>query len=254
MWERALGAAPVASVLARASARGRRVLCLYEAGEPQVSAAVEEFLAGEPEGLEVSICARHREVVLEVAFKPAAETRAELLIKEVSERFRANVYSQGEDVTEVVAAALNRRGATLAVGESCTGGLLGGRITGVSGASQFFRGGVIAYHNDVKASMLGVMRQTLDSFGAVSEAVAQQMAIGARRSCGTDYGIGVTGIAGPSGGTEDKPVGLVFICVSSEAGDLVRRFDLPGGREDVRGASVTAALHMLRMKLDEDPG
>ncbi len=255
MWHRALSAPETSAVTAQAEAPARRVLRLYESGEPQVGAAVEELLAGDRDRIEVSICARYREVILEVAYPPEAHDRIDALMAAMKTRFGSQVYSDGENIEDIVAAALIERDLTLAVGESCTGGMLGESLTRTSGASLFFMGGVIAYDNEVKKSLLGVRPQTLESVGAVSEAVAQQLALGARDSCGTDYGIGITGIAGPTGGTPEKPVGLVYICVSSAPGDLVRGFNFPGGREDVRRAAVTAALHMLRAKLAVDlPG
>lgn len=154
-----------------------------------------------------------------------------------------------KDIAAEIGDELLRRHMKLAVAESCTGGLLGATITALSGASGYFRGGVIAYHNDVKKNLLKVRREALEKVGAVSEPVAQQMAMGARAALGADYGIGITGVAGPTGGTPEKPVGLVFISVSSEAGDLVEAFHFSGDREEIRMAAVIAALQMLRRKL-----
>lgn len=154
----------------------------------------------------------------------------------------------------VLVRELTARGETLAVAESCTGGLLAGAITSVSGASAVFRGGVVAYHNDIKVALLGVRGEVLEAAGAVSEPVAQWMAIGARKSLGADHGIGITGVAGPTGGTPEKPVGLVIICVSSPQRDLVKRFDFEGGRADVRAAAVDAALGMMLDQLDARTG
>jgi len=148
------------------------------------------------------------------------------------------------DLAAAVVRSLASRRETLAVAESCTGGLLAGAITDVSGASEVFRGGVVAYHNDVKVELLGVRREVLDAAGAVSEPVAQWMARGVRSRLGADYGIGITGIAGPSGGSPEKPVGLVYICVSSPAGDFVRGFNFTGDRAEVRRAAVDAGLLM----------
>ncbi len=256
MWEDALAkprVAAVAAVVAAANAPGRLQLYLYGCGEPAVAEAVKTFLGKEPGGIEISICARYREVLLEAAFQPESVERAEALMAFIRDSLGEYIYSQGEEIVEVIAGELIRRGKTLAVGESCTGGMLGAAITSISGASRFFRGGVTAYDNEVKMAVLRVRRQTLDIVGAVSEAVAQQLALGARESCGADYGIGITGIAGPSGGTEEKPVGLVYICVSSEDGDLVQGFNFPGGRDEVRLGAVTASLHMLFRKLQNDP-
>lgn len=150
-----------------------------------------------------------------------------------------------------VVARLAAAGKTLGVAESCTGGLLAAAITEVGGASEVFRGGIVAYHNEIKTSVLGVRKEILDSAGAVSEPVAQWMAVGARSRLGTDYGIGITGIAGPTGGTAEKPVGLVYICVSSAGEDVVQGFNFPGGRGDVRRAAVENALRMLCSLMDK---
>ena len=136
------------------------------------------------------------------------------------------------------------KGITVGVAESCTGGLLGGRITSVSGSSEYFLGGVIAYSNTVKTKLLNVEQGTLDEFGAVSERCAVEMATGARRLLGSDLAIAITGIAGPLGGTPDKPVGTVYIAVAFGDRTTSRRFEFPGDREAVREQSVEAALEM----------
>lgn len=159
---------------------------------------------------------------------------------------------RGEPLAEVIGRELSRRGKTLATGESCTGGLLGAEITCVSGSSQYYLGGVIAYHNDVKNKLLKIPQEILDTVGAVSEPVAQRLALGMRGLTGADYGIGITGVAGPTGGTAEKPVGLVYICVSSALGDIVEGFNFSGGRGEVRRAAVLAALEMLHRKIAAD--
>ena len=146
---------------------------------------------------------------------------------------------------ELAGQALSARRSTLAVAESCTGGLLGARVTSVSGSSAYFAGGVIAYSNAAKQSLLGVDGGVLGSEGAVSEPVARQMAEGARQRLGTTYGIGVTGIAGPGGAVAGKPVGTVYIAVAGPHAGTVRRSVFPGGRQEVRAAACEAALQML---------
>ena len=157
-----------------------------------------------------------------------------------------------DKIAGAIAREMTARAQTLAVAESCTGGMLGASITEMPGASEFFRGGVIAYHDDVKRQLLKVRREAVEEVGAVSEPVAQQMALGVRAALSADYGIGITGIAGPGGGTPEKPVGLVFICVSSAAGDLVRKFSFTGGREEVRRQAVAVSLELLQEKLAAD--
>lgn len=136
-------------------------------------------------------------------------------------------------------------GRTLAVAESCSGGLIAHRITDVPGASACFAGGVVAYSNEVKQALLGVNREDLDRHGAVSEPVARQMAEGVRGCMGADYGIGVTGIAGPDGGTAEKPVGLVYIAVADGSETVVTRNEFTGDRGQVKSQAADRALTML---------
>jgi len=145
---------------------------------------------------------------------------------------------------------LRARGLTLTVAESSTGGLIAERLTDISGSSAYMIGGVIAYADSVKVQLLGVQDETLRAHGAVSAPVAQQMAEGARTLLGTDLAISVTGIAGPTGGTATKPVGLHFVGLSAAEGAWVRRHVLAGDRRSVRYAAADAALHLLLDYLD----
>ncbi len=134
---------------------------------------------------------------------------------------------------------------TLATAESCTGGLLSHRITNVSGASSYFMGGVVSYTNKAKHELLGVAQDSLDRYGAVSESVAQEMAEGARRVFDADYGVSMTGIAGPGGGSSEKPVGLVYLAVASPGGTVVHRCQFDGGRDEVKQQTADEALRMV---------
>lgn len=251
MWPQLVADPALAGRLEGSRPRRRRTLCFYGIGEPEVAAAVSRRL--EPEGLpiEAGICSRLGEVALDIIYdySPEAQIKVESLTAGLKTGLADFIYSEGEAIEDVVVEELVSRRLTLAVAESCTGGLLGAALTSVAGASACFRGGVVAYHNEVKRSQLKVQQAALDNVGAVSEPVAQQMAIGARTRLGADYGIGVTGVAGPGGGTPDKPVGLVWIAVSAESGDTIRGFSFSGGREQIRRAAVTAALHMLHDRL-----
>jgi nicotinamide-nucleotide amidase len=144
-----------------------------------------------------------------------------------------------------VGRVLTREGKTLATAESCTGGLLGDRITSVPGSSVYYLGGVIAYANDVKEYVLGVLKETMIKHGAVSEETALEMARGARKVLKTDYGISVTGIAGPSGGTLEKPVGLTWVAVSGAEGEHAAKYIYPGDREANKHAAVDSVLELL---------
>lgn len=151
-----------------------------------------------------------------------------------------------QNIEEEIGRLLVDRGLTLAVAESCTGGLIGHRITSVSGSSAYFLGGIIAYSDEVKTRELGVVRKVLKRDGAVSESVAQQMTIGVRDRFKADIGLGVTGIAGPTGGSADKPAGLVFIGLTDGKRCRVCRFNFGGNRATVKKSSSQAALEMLR--------
>ncbi len=180
----------------------------------------------------------------------AAEALVETLASELRAVLPGRVYGEdGRTLVEIVAGLLRERGLTLAAAESCTGGLLCGRLTSVPGASAFLERGFVTYSNRAKVEELGVDALLLEREGAVSEAVAQAMADGARRAAAASIGVGITGIAGPDGGTPEKPVGLVFVALSGAAGDRVRRLVLPGKREHIRIHTVQVALEMLRRGL-----
>jgi nicotinamide-nucleotide amidase len=180
----------------------------------------------------------------------AAELQIEALAGGLRELLPGRVYSEdGRQLPEVVAALLRERGLRLALAESCTGGLLAARLSEVPGASHFLERGYVTYSNDSKRELLDVDPKTLEGAGAVSEPVARAMAEGVRRKARADVGVGITGIAGPEGGTPEKPVGLVFIAVDGAAGSRVRRAHFPGDRERVRFQATQAALEMLRRGL-----
>jgi nicotinamide-nucleotide amidase len=154
-----------------------------------------------------------------------------------------------ERIEAVVLGLLNGRRQTLALAESCTGGAIANRVTNVPGASSVFPGGVVAYSNEAKQKFLGVRAETLKQHGAVSEAVACEMAEGARKKFGADFAIAVTGIAGPGGGTKDKPVGTVFIALAGEFGAMVERKLNACEREAFKQLTAQQALEMLRRRL-----
>jgi nicotinamide-nucleotide amidase len=185
--------------------------------------------------------------------RPAAV--ADRVLSEVGDALRAaasqHVYGEGSaDLAAEVLERCRARGLTLAVAESCTGGLAGARLTAVPGSSDVVLGGIIAYHNDVKSSLLGVTPETLGSEGAVSEATVRAMASGVRKRVGADIGLAITGIAGPGGGTEEKPVGTVWISVALADVVEVRLLRLWGDREEIRQRAVQAVLDLARRRLD----
>ncbi len=183
----------------------------------------------------------------------AAESAQERLANELGDC----VYARGdESLEQVVGYLLAMKGKTVSVAESCTGGRLGWTLTRMPGSSDYFVGGIIAYSNDLKKRLLGVKAGILKQHGAVSAETARAMAGGVRTRTRSDYGIGVTGIAGPGGGSEERPVGLVYIAVSGPRGEKAREFRLAGGRDSVRKQACQSALDMLRrvlLNLPADP-
>jgi len=154
-----------------------------------------------------------------------------------------------ETLEEVIGQSLKLRGYTLATAESCTGGLLAGRITEVPGSSEYFLEGVVSYSNEAKKDLLGVPKKLIETHGAVSEQVAGAMAAGIRKRAGSTFGVGVTGVAGPGGGSAEKPVGLVYIALADDSQTTTRRFIFPGDRQFIRTLSVNAALDMVRRRV-----
>jgi len=180
----------------------------------------------------------------------AAEQRLDELVDKIETELGDHVFSDnGDSLEQIVSYFLQMRNASLAVAESCTGGLVAERLTSVSGSSRYFIGGVVAYSNDLKTELAGVPQDILDVYGAVSEQVARALAEGIRERCKTTLGVGVTGVAGPTGGTAEKPVGLVFHALASESGTEVVKKNFPGDRARIRWFASQQALDMVRRKL-----
>ncbi len=189
-------------------------------------------------------------LVAEGRSEAEAEERIEALAAGIRRALPGRIFSEdGRELPDVVAGLLRERALTLALAESCTGGLLSARLTEVPGASAFLERSLVTYSNRSKIEELGVDPGLVERVGAVSEEVAAAMAAGVRRVAGTDIGVGITGIAGPDGGTPEKPVGLVFVSLDGAAGTRVRRAVFPGGRERVRYQATQVALEMLRRGL-----
>ncbi len=172
------------------------------------------------------------------------------LAGQIEERLGDAIFAfRGEKMEEIVGLRLAVGGFTLAVAESCTGGLVSQRLTNVPGSSSYFTEGVVVYSNEAKVRLLNVPFDLIEDFGAVSSQVAEAMAEGVRERAGTDFGIAVTGIAGPGGGTEEKPVGLVYLALSDDAHTEHRKLLLPGDRHLIRWRAAQAALDLLRRRL-----
>lgn len=250
LWPRALETTPVRRILERAPERGRAVLRFFGTPESAVAQALARA-GGEADGVEATICAREFEIHVDLVVEPGGEARASGLADSL--RSDLGRYLFGEDertVAEMVLDLCRVRGLTLAAAESCTGGLIAARLTNVPGASDVFRGSVVAYADDVKSAELGVPRAILESHGAVSAETAQAMARGVRERLDADVAVAVTGIAGPGGGTKEKPVGLVFVHAVGPDGEKSRQLDFPGDREMVRGRATAVALHLVRRLLE----
>ncbi len=180
----------------------------------------------------------------------AAQRRVDEVAGSVEDELEDAVYSRnGESLEQIVGYWLQMRNATLAVAESCTGGLLAERVTSISGSSRYFLGGAVVYSNQLKTELAGVPAEMIERHGAVSREVAAALAEGIRYRCESTLGVGITGVAGPSGGTAEKPVGLVFHAVASDAGTEVVQRNFPGDRKRIRRFASTMALDMIRKKL-----
>ena len=179
-----------------------------------------------------------------------AEARMEELASKIEDEMGDAIFSRkGESIEQIVSYLLQMRGMTLATAESCTGGLLAERITSLSGSSRYFLGGAVVYSNELKTQFAGVPKALIDKHGAVSREVAQALAEGIRKRCLSSYGVGITGVAGPTGGTEQKPVGLVYIALAGDEGTQVVERTFPGDRRRIREFSTQQALEMIRRAL-----
>ena len=246
LWPNALEAEPFKTLLARTSPPGRRVLRFFGVSESAVARALAEA-GGDGNGVEATICARDFEIHVDLVVEPGAETRADALEAGFLPPIEQWLYARDEQPIEAhVLALLDARGLRLATAESCTGGMVAARLTGVAGASRAFVGGVVAYANEVKEGELGVPAELLERYGAVSPEAARAMAQGARERLGADVAVAVTGIAGPDGGTPEKPVGLVYLHVEGPDGGIGREFSFPGDRGSIRARSTVGALHLVR--------
>lgn len=251
MWEKAVRTEAFEAAIAGATTYRHGVLRLYGIPESEIAntlrAAEAEGVALEP--LEITTCLRRGEIEVSTRYEPPAESVYEGLVYFIERRHPDQLFSRdGSTVDEQVAALL--AGRTLAVAESCTGGLMSARLTERAGSSEYFLGGAVVYSDEAKISAAGVEPGLIERFGAVSTEVAEALAAGASARFGADVGIGITGIAGPGGGTDEKPVGTVCFSVCGRDGTrLTRRTRLPGSRSDIRERSTTVTMHLLRRLL-----
>ncbi len=251
MWETARQTEAFRHAIAGATTYRTGIVRLFGIPESEIANTLR---AAEADGLaldqlEVTTCLRRGEIEVATRYEPPARGTYDALIDFIAARHADTLYStDGTTVDEQVVRLL--AGRTVAVAESCTGGLLSARLTDRAGSSDYFAGGIVAYSNDAKAEIVGVDRALIEEFGAVSTEVAEALASGAAERFEADIGMGVTGIAGPGGGTEEKPVGLVCFSVSSSDGArITRSARLPGDRADIRDRSTTVSMHLLRRLL-----
>jgi nicotinamide-nucleotide amidase len=251
MWRTAVETEAFQRAIAAAPHYRRGMLRLFGLPESEIASTLR---AAEAEGLElgeleITTCLRRGEIEVSTRYVPSAETAYDALVEFIADRHGDAMFSRdGSTVDEQVVALLHGR--TVAVAESCTGGLVSARLTERAGSSEYFSGGVVAYSNEAKIDVVGVDGDLIAEHGAVSDEVAEALASGALERFGADVGIGVTGVAGPGGGSEDKPVGLVcFSVVTAEGERLTRHAQLPGNRNDVRDRSTTVVMHLLRRVL-----
>ncbi|HWQ88836.1 MAG TPA: competence/damage-inducible protein A, partial [Desulfitobacteriaceae bacterium] len=231
-----------------------RILKIFGISESALEEVLDELLSQNNPA--VALVAKRTEINIQLAAKDVDEQAALKTLDTIEQTIRSRLGNKvfardKETMVSVVGQALRSHKYTMSTAESCTGGLVGATLTQEAGSSDYYLGGVISYANSVKENVLGVRSTTLQSVGAVSRETAQEMAEGVCRLTGADLAISVTGLAGPGGGSETKPVGLVYIGLASAKGTEVRKFQFYGGRDSVRQLTVMAALNMVRQYMLE---
>ena len=253
MWRTALETSAFRAATAGAVEYRQHMLRLF--GIPESEIANTMLKAREAgidlDALEITTCLRRGEVEVVTRYEPEQEEIYDAFAGLVAARHPRDLFStDGSSVDEQVAGLLRDSSLTIATAESCTGGLMAGRLTDLAGSSDYVLGGLVVYSNEAKTALAGVPEALIAAHGAVSVEVAEALASGALSALGTDVGVGITGIAGPGGGTEDKPVGTVCFSVAKVDGArITRRLLLPGSRFDVRDRSTTVAMHLIRRVL-----
>jgi competence/damage-inducible protein CinA-like protein len=252
MWEAALETEPMRELLARAGTYEQRIMRLFGIPESEIARSLREIEAdGVPiEQLEITTCLRRGEIEIATVFEPPAAAVYDAFEAAIRERHADTLFSDdGSTIDDQVIALL--AGRTVAVAESCTGGLMSARLTDRGGSSEYMLGGVVAYSNEAKTALAGVPASLIEAHGAVSPEVAAALADGARAAFAAEIGIGITGIAGPGGGTEEKPVGTVCLSVATAGERWDRTVLLPGDRLTIRERTTTVVMHGLRRLLRE---
>jgi nicotinamide-nucleotide amidase len=256
MWPVAVATAPMRELLERASPLRGYTLRMFGVPESEIAKSLREIEEGGVDlpAVEITTCLRRGEIEIDVRYRDGASATAEAVREGLRERHNRHLFSlDGETIDSQVAALL--KGHRLGLAESCSGGLLAARITDLPGASAYLAGGVVPYSNEAKAELLGVDPTLIETKGAVSPEVAEQMALGALERFEADVAVSITGIAGPDGGSEEKSVG--YVCFNARLADgtaLARDPVIPGGRADIRERSALVGMHLLRILLSgEEP-
>jgi nicotinamide-nucleotide amidase len=250
MWEAAIESDDAQAALDGATPFQGYTLRMIGIPESEIAKSLREIEAEtDLSPLEITTCLRRGEIEIDVRYRDGAEAAADAVRSGLAERHERYLFSQdGTTIDEQVAQLL--QGRRLGLAESCSGGLLAARITNVPGASAYLAGSVVAYSNEAKVRLLGVDRELIEEHGAVSPQVAEAMARGALRRFDADVSVSVTGIAGPEGGTKEKPVGYVcFHALTADGGSLARDPVIPGERQDIRERSALVGMHMIRILL-----
>jgi len=251
MWPTAVESEEFRAATAGRTEYEQRMLRLFGIPESEIAETlrVAEGSVEGLEALEITTCLRRAELEVVIRHEPATAPAYEALEAVIRERHGQYLYStDGKTIDDQVAALLGDK--QIAVGESCTGGLMTARLTSRPGSSGCVQGGVVAYSNEAKTNLLGIDPGLIDEHGAVSPEVAEALADGAIERFEAQFGVGITGIAGPDGGTEEKPVGYVCWCIKSDDGQKIARdLRLPGDRNEIRDRATTVAMHMLRRLL-----
>ena len=250
MWPAALATSAARTVLQRARTFESVLLRLFGLPESEIAATLREVgTTLDLSPLEITTCQRRAELEIDIRHRPGAEALRDALVDQIRTRHSRYLFStDGTTLDDQVAGLL--QGRLIGLGESCTGGLLAARLTDRPGASDYLAGSVVAYSNAAKTALLGVPAALVEQHGAVSPQVAQAMADGARDRFGAGIGCGITGVAGPGGGTETKPVGYVCVCVSTSDGAVLARDPvLPGDRGEIRDRAATLAMHLIHRVL-----
>jgi nicotinamide-nucleotide amidase len=249
MWPAALAAPAVQVVLARTTPLLQDTIRLWGTLEADLAACLRR-IENDITDLEVTTCLREGELEIVTRHAPEAQPQVDLLLCALVGDFGARVFStDGSDVDDIVGDALAARGWTVATAESCTGGLVGARLTRSAGSSAHVRGTIAAYSDAAQTALLGVPEATIQTHGAVSAEVAEALAEGSRTALGADVGLGVTGVTGPGEGTREEAVGAVHVAAVSPQGRRTRALLLPGDRDQVRRRTVVSAMHELRLLL-----